>query len=56
MFDAEGAAQYEAIKEQFGRMLLEIQSGRMPKGAPNSLSQAEFDTLDQWGAAEMPNN
>jgi hypothetical protein len=37
-------------------MLLEIQAGRMPKGKPDSLTQAEFDTLDMWGAAEMPNN
>jgi mono/diheme cytochrome c family protein len=56
MFDAAGEPQYAAIKENIGRMLLEIQSGRMPKGKPNSLTKAEFDVLDLWGAAEMPDN
>jgi mono/diheme cytochrome c family protein len=56
MFNAAGEPQYEAVKENIGRMLLEIQAGRMPKGKPDSLTQAEFDTLDMWGAAEMPNN
>jgi hypothetical protein len=56
MFDAAGEPQYAAIKENIGRMLLEIQSGRMPKGKPDSLSKEEFDVLDLWGAAEMPNN
>jgi mono/diheme cytochrome c family protein len=56
MFNAAGEPQHEAVKENIGRMLLEIQSGRMPKGKPDSLTQDEFDTLDMWGAAEMPNN
>jgi mono/diheme cytochrome c family protein len=56
MFDAAGEPQFAAIKENIGRMLLEIQSGRMPKGKPNSLSKEEFDVLDLWGAAEMPDN
>lgn len=56
MFNAAGEPQYEAVKENIGRMLLEIQSGRMPKGKPDSLTQDEFDALDMWGAAEMPNN
>lgn len=56
MFDAAGEPRYTAIKENIGRMLLEIQAGRMPKGKPNSLSKEEFDVLDLWGAAEMPDN
>lgn len=56
MFDAAGEPRYTAIKENIGRMLLEIQAGRMPKGKPNALSKEEFDVLDLWGAAEMPDN
>ena len=56
MFDEQGEPQHAAIQRQIGRMLLEIQSGRMPKGKPDSLSEDEFNTLDRWGAAEAPDN
>lgn len=56
MFDAEGAPQHRPVKAQFGRLLIELQAGRMPKGQPYSLTSEEFTLLDMWGAAEMPDN
>jgi mono/diheme cytochrome c family protein len=56
MFDAQGAPQYANVKDSIGWMLLAIQNGRMPKDAPNSLSKDEFDTLDNWAAADTPDN
>jgi hypothetical protein len=56
MFDGRGEPQHAVIRGAMGRMLLEIQAGRMPKGRPNSLTLEEFKTLDSWGATEMPDN
>ena len=56
MFDDQGAPQYDVIKANIAAMLQAIQSGAMPKGAPNSLSTAETDTLQSWHGAGDLNN
>lgn len=56
MFDAGGAPQHAAIRAHAGRMLLELQTGRMPQGRPYSVPPAQFRQLDVWSASGLPDN
>lgn len=56
MFTALGEPQYPAIRSHIGQILLEIQTGRMPAGKPNSVPAAQFNLIDVWSASGMPNN
>lgn len=56
MFDPLGRPDHGAIRDQVGRILLEIQTGRMPAGKPNSVPPEQFRAIDVWSASGTPDN
>lgn len=56
MFDAQGQARYDTIKNHIAEMVAAIRDGRMPLGHPGSVPAAQVDKLDAWRAAGAPNN
>lgn len=55
-FDAAGQASHAGVTGQLARVISNVSTGRMPKGAAPKLSPAEVDTLKRWEAAGAPNN
>ena len=56
MFDARSEPRHAMIAANVGPMLLEIQTGRMPAGKPNSIPAEQFRALDVWAASGAPDN
>ena len=55
-FDAAGNPDHAVVQAHAGLMLLELQTGRMPKGKPDSVPADQFRTLDVWAASGAPDN
>jgi mono/diheme cytochrome c family protein len=56
LFDADGTPRHADAQSQMGRIILEIQAGRMPKGQPYAVTEEEFKALDYGAAAGGPDN
>lgn len=56
MFSAAGEAQHAKIAPAIANMIAAVKAGRMPKGKPGSVPEAQIKTLENWQSAGAPNN
>ncbi|MDB5099181.1 MAG: hypothetical protein JWM80_3602 [Cyanobacteria bacterium RYN_339] len=56
MFNADGSPNRDAVAFHVDQMVEAVRSGKMPKDAPGSVSDAELATLEAWSQQGLQDN